>query len=392
MASEQTPLLSQDKHSKKARRQRCRLKRPFSVAVAAVFALCFSAVLFLRSQRSQIPKRFTHDFGVGFDFTASYGTAAVNYPNGTNENIIKLDASPEYQKMMARASLESSRHPHPPYTTPQQEWSDKPRRLRRLVRKALGLPASPEVHHLALLLCALRTGVEQHLNRTIDGGVATMPNLPGLHDEDLADAFAHAGLLYASAPPYRWFGYTPETGCAYAGHGFGLCSNYADVELCRREARGNRTAGEYVLAVAYTRGLLAVSYAPEGFGFGSEDGEGVTHLAEARLGWERRREGPGADYYYEAVRDALMAPWLRDGEHRWRPRRTGKVILHGESVGWDARFEEVFREVVDEIAPGAPVFAEDPVYVAARGAAYIAKVVLYYHRIKDGGLHLDRQT
>lgn len=70
-------------------------------------------------------------FGVGFDLTASYGSAAVSFTNGTIITITKVAASDAYNELLARLSLESSQHPSPPYDNLGETWDDMPRQYLR---------------------------------------------------------------------------------------------------------------------------------------------------------------------------------------------------------------------------------------------------------------------
>jgi len=130
------------------------------------------------------------DFGVGFELTASYGSAAVSFSNGTVSTIAKIEAEDGYKEVLQRLSLYSSRHPSPPYDNLGDSWDDMPRQYLRSARKAIGLPASSDVGFLAKMLSDLRASVEERVGPITSAGVTTL-HLVALYDEDLHDAFEY---------------------------------------------------------------------------------------------------------------------------------------------------------------------------------------------------------
>jgi hypothetical protein len=272
--------------------------------------------------------------------------------------------------MMFRLSLESSRHPSPPYRTLDQAFLDLPRQWTRKALKAVGLPASSDVGKLAQLILALRFSVETHLGgRKISGAAVTIPSLPGLYEEDLVDAFDHAGLIYVPHWPYWRGGRFHELGAVYTGNGFGLCSNYTDPISCEHEKR-NPPQHENVLSVSYTREILTSTWGAVGMRFAFPDISNPVVL-DWNLGSDKRGKNPKEEHYWASVRDAIITPVLE--ANKYLHRETTKVFLHGECA-LDERFRKVLREAVDSVLSNEiNIFALDPVYSAARGAAEMAK-------------------
>ncbi len=82
---------------------------------------------------------------------------------------------------------------------------------------------------MAILIAMLRSAVEKYLGQTISGAAVTLPHLPALYGEDLEDAFEYLGLIHLTSSPYWLAQRYCEPGAVYAGHGFGLCTNYTDI-------------------------------------------------------------------------------------------------------------------------------------------------------------------
>ena len=217
--------------------------------------------------------------------------------------------------------------------------------------------------------------MEAHLDGDkISGAVATIPHLAALYQEDLEDAFECAGLIYVPHYPYWYGGIFPESGAVYTGNRFGLCSNYTDQALCEEENRSppHQALHENVLSVSYTSGILTSTWSIESMGF-AYPGSDRFKFVDLNLGWNKRDENPNGDYYWEAVRDAIIKPALEASNHYHQ--NISKILLHGDR-STNARFQEVLREVVDRALENTPeIFEQEPVFAAARGAAEMAKRV-----------------
>ena len=228
--------------------------------------------------------------------------------------------------------------------------------------------------------------VETHLGgHKISGAAVTIPLLAALYQEDLEDAFEYAGLLYIPHYPYWYGGLFHETGAVYVGNGFGLCSNYTDPIGCERERKNplHQPINENVLSALYTRGLLTSTWASEGMWFSYPAPEGPV-VADLNLGWDKRYENPNEEYYWTAIRDAIIAPVLE--ANKYISRETNKVLLHADCTLVE-RFQSVLRQAVQGVLLNKPeIYALDPVYSSARGAAEMAKRVYwsYNHTLTAG--------
>ncbi len=248
-----------------------------------------------------------------------------------------------------------------------EEWRDYPRQLRRHLRKKLGLPASEGVGALSGIIADLRAEAEKHLGFRITSAVAAVVNLEAVYGEDIYDAFEYAGLQHIQI---RNFNYpTYETMAAYAGHGLGLCKHYTNKDACQAELQKfNRTN---VLAVLYTRTALTVALS------GAAVAESLyeyypSKLEDFTMGYDALHDNPREEYYWEALRDAIRTPIVRNSIYR-PVKHPSKVLLFGECAG-NPRFRSLLEEEIMSLFGRVPEILDDePVFVCARGAAEFAK-------------------
>lgn len=130
-----------------------------------------------------------------------------------------------------------------------------PRQWLRKARTSVGLPASKDVGIIGKMLSDIRSKVERQLGGQIDSAAVIIINLAALYKEDILDAFEYVGLHYFDIPVRYDVLY--ETNAAYAGYGYGLCSNYVDRVACKQEQ--DDMPSDVVMAVLYTRTALTVS-------------------------------------------------------------------------------------------------------------------------------------
>ncbi|KAH9220865.1 hypothetical protein DL95DRAFT_478168 [Leptodontidium sp. 2 PMI_412] len=220
--------------------------------------------------RSQTGTAYKSRFPLLSDLSDETSINPISYKNGTILNIAKIDASSAYNNMISRLSLKSSKHLHPPYASLDDYFSDQPRQAARQARKAAGLPSSPEGYEIARLLASLPPAAEAFIGgRKMSGAVATIPLLLALYAEDLKDAFEYVGIFYIPHYPF-WFGdIFSETAAVYSGYGFGLCSNYTDIDSCDEERHHppHQNHTENVLSVSYIRSSLTCTWAVQGMWF-----------------------------------------------------------------------------------------------------------------------------
>lgn len=307
-------------------------------------------------------------FGVGFDLTASYGTAAVSFSNGTSVTVAKITAEDAFNEVLQRLSLDSSQHLSPPYNNPGDSWTDMSRQLRRKARKAIGLPASQDVGHLAKMLSDLRNLVEEQIGKPIDSAGAATLNLVALYPEDLQDAFEYVGLRYLTFPVRYDVLY--ETSAAYAGYGYGLCSDYTDRNACKQEQVD--MPSDVVMAVLYTRTALTVSLSVIKSAYYLYEPLD-RHLLDFSLGYDARSLSTDEEDYWDAVGSKLEQILIKNPYYK----RPAKVLLMGDCVR-DENFQRTLKKAMgNQMAQLPEILIEDSEGIAAKGAAVFATRVPY---------------
>lgn len=343
-----------------------------SRVLALALNLCTIASAHVVSQKtlSNSKESPAPSFGVGFDLTASYGSAAVSFSNGTIITVANIQSDEGYNEVLQRLSLTESQHLSPPYNNVGESWDDMPRQYKRKARKAIGLPASQDVGHLAKMLSDLRTAVEEKVGPIETAAVTTM-HLPALYDEDLHDAFEYVGLKYITFPVGD-FGHNIlyETAAAFAGYGFGLCSDYqADPEACKNE-QWNMT-DQSVMAVGYTDTALSVSLSVVRSAYALWE-PSYRYLADFDLGYQAILSS-SADYW--TTLEQKLARILVENPNYERPNL---VMLMGDRID-DSKFRESLNKVLKEQMKDLPeVLSENGNDVAARGVAEMTKREIFF--------------
>ena len=303
--------------------------------------------------------------GVGFDLTASYGSAAVSFANGTVVTGAYIPAEQGYNDVLQRLSRTASQHLSPPYNNVDDSWDDMPRQYKRKARKAAGLPASSDVGHLAKMLSDLRTSVEDRVGPITIAAVTTM-HLPALYDEDLHDAFEFIGLKYITFPVGDvGHNILYETSAAFAGYGFGLCSDFKyDPEACKNEQWN--MPDRAVMAVVYTDTALSVSLSMMRSAYALWEPP-YRYLSDFDLGYQASSLS-GREYW--AALELKLGKILLENPNYERP---SMVMLMGdriEELEFCAILDKVLR---DQMQERPEVFSTGGREVAARGAAEMAK-------------------
>lgn len=186
-----------------------------------------------------------------------------------------------------------------------------------------------------------------------------------MYEEDLRDAFAHSELTYVEIFPLANRRRIHDTGALYAGLGLQLS-----------EPRERK----FYLVVQYTRNCLITSQAEVSNTYNAEE---YPHFENFSLGFDNVHS---EEKYWERVAVAIQRPV----KESYMPRRIARVLVHGESSG-----DPVFREVVERAVRGiegveegvVPVYAQDRVFVAAKGVAELGRRALAEKgKWEEGGL------
>ena len=346
------------------------LFRFYAFVIATLFTVATAARLRFQTTLSNPDQSSQSNFGVGFDLTASYGSAAVSFSNGTIITVAIIPAEDEYNHVLQRLSLDSSKHPSPPYNNLGESWDDMPRQYMRKARKALGKPASSDVGHLAKMLSDLRAAVEKEVGPITSAGVTTM-HLVALYDEDLHDAFEYVGLEYLTfSVGYVGRNILYETSAAYAGYGYGLCSDYkAGPEACTDEQQ-NMT-DRAVMAVLYTDTALSVSLSVIKSAYALYEPP-YRYRADFDLGHQASLEATPEEYW-DAVALKLQEIMIENPNYE----RPGMIMLIGDRTE-DLMFQKVLSKSLGKQLKEMPeILSEGAPGVAANGAAEMTKRALF---------------
>jgi hypothetical protein len=157
--------------------------------------------------------------------------------------------------------------------------------------------------------------------------VAAVPYLRALYSEDILGAFEYRSLTLFDVNTRKRYEHEPNV--AYAGYGLGLCHNYSSYEECDAAHPTER-----ILSILYTRTALGVAFSKVGmayYAYGSS-------LFDIDLGFDERNRNPKEEYYWEAVRDKIRMPLIKNPY--WRPVK--RVLLMGESA-LNEKFNKIWR-------------------------------------------------
>ncbi|KAI1749153.1 hypothetical protein F4782DRAFT_514754 [Xylaria castorea] len=338
----------------------------------ALFAFVTCLVLILVSLFYPIKPQhlsITHDFGIGFDLSPSYATAAVSYPNGSIQPIARVEGDEAYREMMLRLSLPSSTHVHKPYDNMGDGINDIPRQIWRDTWKRLRLPASRDVGTLGRMIYALREQASNFVGEPVSAAAISIPHLAALYSDDLHDAFEYLSLVYIEFDASWRLQPMRTTLAAYAGNNLGLCRDYRDDVACKEEEQHMRA--QYALAVGYTHTSLTTSQAEIVRSYYLYE---VPALENLRLGYDARHE----ESYWEMVRDMLRSPVVDS----YVQRNISIVLLSGDATE-KPRFREVLGRVVNDVLGGqVEIIDQQPEFSAAKGAAELAKRAIF-REVKD---------
>ncbi len=191
-----------------------------------------------------------------------------------------------------------------------------------------------------MMLSDLRAAIEEQVGPITAAGVTTV-NLVALYDEDLHDAFEYVGLEYITFPMgYVGHNILYETSAAYAGYGYGLCTDYdTDLEACRNE-QYNMT-DEVVMAVLYTDTVLSVSLSVIRSAYALWEPP-YRYLANFDLGYNANVE-MNPEEYWSAVELKLQQTMIDNPGYE----RPSKVLLMGDRTN-DREFKETLIEALGE--------------------------------------------
>ncbi|KAL4969143.1 uncharacterized protein BDV14DRAFT_196457 [Aspergillus stella-maris] len=179
---------------------------------------------------------------MGIALTATFGTISIRHPDGTFEDLGRVDGDGRYEDMMRRLSSQEEMRLAPPYSSSQEMLSELLRTSSRAIRRSLGPHASSDVKILSEMLELLiglyppaREGKQKQMG-TRSLVVILHPALPALYGEDILDAASYLGIRVQNGQSLVQV--QPSTlVAAYAGYGRDLCNRHATKEKGRNETR-----------------------------------------------------------------------------------------------------------------------------------------------------------
>lgn len=215
----------------------------------------------------------------------------------------------------------------------------------------------------------LRDAAESFLGHKIRAALVATPLLFGERTSYLKQAIENNGLIdmdeFVLDQPKAF-----RQPCAVeAGRGFGLCKNYHNVSACQEEEIAMPDV--LVLSILYTSNAFGVEASSIHSVNGYYPYATVPTSMDFSLGYDVRDKNPSEKYYWEAVRDLVIAGTLGS----FPTHSPERIQLFGDS---DAVDDPRTRKAIDEamlqlLGYTIPVYAEDPVFAVVKGAAEIAR-------------------
>lgn len=237
--------------------------------------------------------------------------------------------------------------------------------MKRALNKRRGLPASPKVGVLSSMLQQLRSRTEQKLGQKISSVGVTVPKLAGLYPRDVADAFLHVGLSEVSTD--LLFGeFVNEPTAAFAGYGYGLCQRYTNMLECEDEEEEMRM--RRIVAIEFSEKTLAVALIATRTACSA-------HLESSEVSWDLGwgKRGGEQEVFWGKVTDRIRGVVEGFG------RKVDTLVLLGHRA-MEERLLEAVRDALERfvVTEGEDIVVQvqndvDPVFVAARGTAELAK-------------------
>ena len=242
------------------------------------------------------------------------------------------------------------------------------------LREGLGLPSTQDVARMSRLMAKLQIATQQYLGEPFPGAVIATPMFPSLCKDDVTEA-AQLNRITAVGS-LKLFTQPKELSAAFAGLGFGICANYTNTKACNAEEDGLPHVETLLVSLSnatlfarrYAMRRALTSYEPEHSLLVDYDlGTDALHSMDDE---PRKRE------YWSMVEGRSIQLYLRMPTRR----PLDKVLLIGERAAADAdkgdlisTVQRALRYLQGDTLP--EIYADEPVYIAARGAAEFAKRV-----------------
>ncbi|KAF3913479.1 hypothetical protein AA313_de0206796 [Arthrobotrys entomopaga] len=358
----------------------------------------------VRQYNQCLPRWLATAPGVGIHLAAEYGAVSASYHNGTVVDIARIDASSQFANLMAKLA--------DPYTCSKTFTSTQrfmhtltnPRRwdLPNLFSRST-TPSTP-IDLLADMLTQLRIKAEEHLNTGVTHIQIILPDLPGLTYNTLEEAAGYAGLTllqgftassshssltYSALAQKKKIFPTLTTAAYVATRKYGLCKNYTDVEECNHQNVGIEKSDKQ------TRGILRITLDSQTLSIdGGECNSATMCFGSTRsrnledMGYHSslRRENPTK--YWNTLADMILQAGVKTGT-----RGLDFLMLMGDyvlerdfldSLEMALLYVDGGAEVIDQLRSDGYTVKYDPVFLAARGAAEMAKRIAAGQKVYSG--------
>ncbi|CZR66018.1 uncharacterized protein PAC_15918 [Phialocephala subalpina] len=286
------------------------------------------------------------NFSVGFSLQSSYGAAAVIFEDadGRLETYTRVHKPGYlYQQVMAKLSLQSSRHIAPPYDGDGEFWANMPRQSARMALKSMGLPASYEVGVLAQAIKHLRSQLESDFSINISEAVFTSSHLLALYQDDLEDVAVNVGIKYVT-PRYQFQPILWETAAA-----------------CWDEE--SKLPDTTVLGVHYSHNALTVSLAEVQTAFSMCE-PNYRRIENFTLGSDAISRYPSSNDYWTDVKAALLE--IMDEYPLFNRPKT--IIVTGD-MAHRLFMDFLVETLYDYLGELRPILSANAKVVSAMGAA-----------------------
>ncbi|KAL4941315.1 hypothetical protein BDV06DRAFT_4851 [Aspergillus oleicola] len=299
---------------------------------------------------------------VGIALTATFGTISIRHPNGSYQDLGRVDGDERYIAIMRRLSSPEAMHLAPPYSSMEEMWSDLPRQGPRAIKRALGLPASSDVKALSGLLKPLLNLYPPSKQQKVTSAVLSYPPLLALYEEDIIDA---ASYLNMRAQGGAHLAQPKEMVAAYAGYGRGFCDHPEKKEECDEQMGQLPEVDVLHLEVTSKAILVSVDVLREAK---TVSGLNVKSRAFWELGCKDIGDADGDGYLVRLER--YLASFLKVEYPVAFPRSMVVIFTGEEECVGDGGGQAVVRRVLERNGvEKIEVLDERPEYIAARGAA-----------------------
>ena len=387
---ETVPLIGRPQAARKPKTFRRCCCTSFLIVLTVLFLACcvLAALLNIDLGKSVADSGTSLDSpGVGFDLGPDYATAAVRARDGANTGVARVSYDADWVEMMRRMSEEqylygllrfSRQYFKADLIRSSDPWRDycsdpwgsyKWENIRKRIRRNLGLPSTQDVARLAKILEQLKGAAEKHLQSSVVFVHVAVPMFPQICPDHLEEAAQLNGMATIELAGYHT--QLHELEAAYAGYGMGLCQDYMNSTSCRAEEEAMPSSSTLMISYTDTAFILdwyrmsKIRYQPR---------DSLTYRTNWSLGSSDapQKGSQEAEAYWQRLSVAII-DFMTSYQVIMNGTQADKLLLVGESSN-HADFKSVVQDTMLRLQRELPVmYDNDSIYVAAKGAAELAK-------------------